>query len=106
MEQHQALNELAASRMTNDIVGRRGERESLTNMVKETLDYDKAPLRLRLKLPRGIRHVSEGIAVARIVSFSKLRSEEHEVVIFREGSADVARLLASATAAVHQEQNP
>ncbi len=100
------MNELAASRMTNDIVGRPGECESLANMVKETLDYKKSPLRLRLKVPRGIRHVSEGIAVARIVSLPKLRREEHEVVVFREGSADVARLLASATAAVHQEQNP
>jgi hypothetical protein len=87
--------------MADDVVGRRAEAEFLANKIKEMLDDSEAPLLLWLKMPRPIRHISEGIAVARIVSLSKLGDEEDEVVVFREGSADIAGLLAGATAAVH-----
>jgi hypothetical protein len=80
--------------MANDVVGRRAEPENLTNVIKEMLDHHESPLRLRLKTPRLIRHIPGGIAVARVVFLSKLGNEEHEVVVFREGSADIARLLA------------
>jgi hypothetical protein len=88
--------------MANDVVGRRADPECLTNMVKETFDHNESLLLLRLKTPRRIRHISEGIAVARVVSLSKFGYEEHEVVVFREGRTDIARLLAGTTAAGHQ----
>jgi hypothetical protein len=100
------MNELTAGRMANDVVGRRAKSKCLTNMVKEMLDHKESPLRLRLKMSRRIRHISEGISVARVVPLSKLGNEEYKVVVFREGGADIARLLAGAAAAVHQKQYP
>jgi hypothetical protein len=95
------MNELTSGRMADDVVGRRTETESLTNMIEETLDQNKSPLPLRLKMPSLIGHISEGIAVARLVSLPEFGDEEDEVVVFRKGSADIASLLAGATAAMH-----
>jgi hypothetical protein len=100
------MNELTSGRMADDVVGRRAEPELLADVIKETLDHNESPLRLGLKAPSLIAHIPEGIPVARIVSLSKLGNEKDEVVVFSEASADIARLLARATAAVHQEQHP
>ena len=97
------MNELTSSRVANDVVSRRAQTELLTNLIKQTLDHTESPHPLGLEMPRLVRHVPKSITVARIVPLSKLGDEEHEVVVLREGGADIAGLFAGATTAVHQE---
>lgn len=104
-KEHQSMEKLSATRMTDGIVGRGFELPASPDVVKELLDDEERPIIAGTQPMCRIDHPSEAAGVAWEVLLVKLRRYLDESAVARMRSSQVAGFVARSAVAVQQEHH-
>jgi hypothetical protein len=104
-EEHKAVYELPAGRMSYNVISRIRDAGGLSGGVEEMFDQAECPEGIRPRPPCRIHDSSKVIVGLRVICLRQLRGEQESAFRTGERCAKRLRLLPGPSAAVKQENN-